>query len=32
MSFLVDPAGIIIAKNLRGMALHQELDKYIKSL
>ncbi len=32
MSFLIDPEGIIIAKNLRGMALHQELDKYIKSL
>jgi len=32
MSFLVDPNGIIIAKNLRGMALHQELDKHIKSL
>mgnify|MGYP001465352068 CR=1 FL=1 len=32
MSFLVDPEGIIIAKNLRGMELHQELDKYIKSL
>ncbi|MEO8590133.1 MAG: TlpA disulfide reductase family protein [Flavobacteriales bacterium] len=32
MSFLIDPNGIIIAKNLRGMALHQELDKHIKSL
>lgn len=32
MSFLIDPNGIIIAKNLRGMALHQELDKYVKSL
>jgi thiol-disulfide isomerase/thioredoxin len=32
MSFLVDPEGIIIAKNLRGLALHQELDKYVKSL
>ncbi|MBL7951860.1 MAG: TlpA family protein disulfide reductase [Flavobacteriales bacterium] len=32
MSFLVDPKGIIIAKNLRGMALHQELDKHVKSL
>jgi thiol-disulfide isomerase/thioredoxin len=32
MSFLVDPNGIIIAKNLRGMALHQELDKHLKSL
>ena len=32
MSFLVDPNGIIIAKNLRGMALHQELDKHVKAL
>lgn len=32
MSFLVNPEGIIIAKNLRGMALHQELDKHVKSL
>lgn len=32
MSYLVNPEGIIIAKNLRGMALHQELDKHVKSL
>lgn len=32
MSFLVDPNGIIIAKNLRGLTLHQELDKHVKSL
>lgn len=32
MSFLVDPNGVIIAKNLRGMQLHQELDKHVKSL
>src|SRR5690606_43711 len=32
MSFLIDPTGIIIAKNLRGLALHQELDKYVKAL
>ncbi|MBK8499650.1 MAG: TlpA family protein disulfide reductase [Flavobacteriales bacterium] len=32
MSFLIDPNGIIIAKNLRGLALHQELDKHIKAL
>jgi thiol-disulfide isomerase/thioredoxin len=32
MSFLIDPNGIIIAKNLRGMSLHTELDKYVKSL
>lgn len=32
MSFLIDPDGIIIAKNLRGLALHQELDKHIKAL
>jgi thiol-disulfide isomerase/thioredoxin len=31
-SFLVDPNGIIVAKNLRGMGLHQELDKHVKSL
>lgn len=32
MSFLIDPNGVIIAKNLRGMALHQELDKHVKAL
>lgn len=32
MSFLIDPNGIIIAKNLRGIGLHQELDKHVKSL
>lgn len=32
MSFLIDPNGVIIAKNLRGLGLHQELDKYVKSL
>ncbi len=32
MSFLIDPNGVIIAKNLRGIGLHQELDKYVKSL
>ncbi|MCB9169682.1 MAG: TlpA family protein disulfide reductase [Flavobacteriales bacterium] len=32
MNFLVDPDGVIVAKNLRGLALHQELDKRIKSL
>ncbi len=31
MSLLVDPNGIIIAKNLRGVGLHQELDKHVKS-
>lgn len=31
-SFLVDPNGIIVARNLRGMALHEELDKHVKSL
>jgi len=30
-SFLVDPNGIIIAKNLRGETLDMEMDKYIKS-
>ncbi len=32
MSFLIDPNGVILAKNLRGTALHQELDKHVKSL
>ncbi len=32
MSFLIDPDGVIIARNLRGAALHQELDKHVKSL
>jgi thiol-disulfide isomerase/thioredoxin len=32
MSFLIDPNGVIIAKNLRGLGLHQELDKYVKAL
>ena len=31
MSFLVDPNGIIVAKNLRGIELHRQLDKYVKS-
>ncbi len=31
-NFLLDANGRIIAKNLRGMALHQELDKHVKSL
>ena len=31
-SFLIDPKGKIIAKNLRGINLHTELDKYLKSL
>lgn len=30
-NFLVDPNGIIVAKNLRGQALDMELDKYVKS-
>lgn len=29
-SFLIDANGIILAKNLRGAALEQELDKYVK--
>lgn len=29
-SFLLDPNGKIIAKNLRGMKLHTTLDKYVK--
>jgi thiol-disulfide isomerase/thioredoxin len=31
-NFLLDSEGKIIAKNLRGIALHQQLDKLIKSL
>lgn len=30
-NFLVDPNGVIVAKNLRGQALDMELDKYVKS-
>ena len=30
-SFLIDPNGIIVGKNLRGPALDSELDKYVKS-
>ena len=29
-SFLVDPKGKIVAKNLRGMKLHTTLDRYVK--
>ncbi len=31
-SFLLDADGVIIAKNLRGQALHLELDKLVKKL
>ena len=31
MNFLLDPNGIIVAKNLRGTQLDQALDKYVKS-
>lgn len=31
-SFLVDQNGIVVAKNLRGIMLDQELDKLVKSL
>ena len=31
MSFLVDPNGIIVAKNLRGIELHRQLDRYVIS-
>ncbi|MBK7555002.1 MAG: TlpA family protein disulfide reductase [Flavobacteriales bacterium] len=31
-SWLIDPNGVIVAKNLRGLGLHQELDKHIKAL
>ncbi len=30
-SFLVNPKGKIVAKNLRGMKLHTTLDKYVKN-
>ncbi|MFN8775166.1 MAG: peroxiredoxin family protein [Flavobacteriales bacterium] len=30
MSFLIDEKGIIVAKNLRGLQLHTELDKHLK--
>lgn len=32
MSFLIDEHGVIVALNLRGLNLHTELDKYVKSL
>ena len=31
MSFLIAPNGIIVAKNLRGIELHRQLDKYVTS-
>ena len=31
-NFLIDANGVIISKKLKGIALHQELDKLIKSL
>ena len=31
-SWLIGPDGIILARNLRGMSLHEELDKHVKSL
>lgn len=30
-SFLIDPKGKIVSKNLRGMKLHTTLDKYVES-
>jgi thiol-disulfide isomerase/thioredoxin len=32
MSFLLDENGIILAKNLRGLELHRQLDMHVKSL
>lgn len=32
MSFLIDENGIIVAKNLRGLELHKQLDVHVKSL
>lgn len=31
MSFLIDEAGIIVAKNLRGLDLDREVDKHVKA-
>ena len=31
MSFLIDENGIIVAKELRGMALHMKLDEYVSA-
>ena len=31
-NYLIDADGTIISKNLRGIALHQQLDKLVKSL
>ena len=31
MNYLLDPNGVIIAKNLRGERLHKAMDKYVKS-
>jgi thiol-disulfide isomerase/thioredoxin len=32
MSFLVDENGIIVAKNLRGLELHRQIDLFVKKL
>jgi thiol-disulfide isomerase/thioredoxin len=32
MSFLLDENGVIVAKNLRGLELHRQLDLHVKSL
>jgi thiol-disulfide isomerase/thioredoxin len=32
MSFLIDADGIIVAKNLRGLELHRQIDQYVKKL
>jgi hypothetical protein len=32
MSFLIDEKGVIVAKNLRGLELHRQLDMHVKSL
>ena len=31
MSFLLDENGVILAKNLRGMELHRQIDLHVKS-
>jgi thiol-disulfide isomerase/thioredoxin len=32
MSFLIDEKGVIVAKNLRGLELHRQIDQFVKKL
>ena len=32
MSFLIDENGVIVAKNLRGLELHRQIDQFVKKL